>query len=187
MQCFTTPFDRPYRVVLCFDRSDAAPTRIAVIVVWRAPVEPRPIAWSDLLRRLRYRLGIDPLRRNVSFTGIDGLLWMGSAGVDGEQETLFHARRRVVRVLGRDFAMSSDGPPTILLVDETPTTPEAPRVVQTLARGSLSARPFLKISRQFPIDSEPSLFADAWQQRVWDEFVAAEPDIRTFMKVERNG
>lgn len=89
---------------------------LAAAVVWR--VAPPPQRWGlrDLLRQLRLRFG--SLGAGFHLRGRFEP-WSGSSGPQGEWETLYSPDRRVVRVLGREYALPEDGRTLMLLIDET--------------------------------------------------------------------
>jgi hypothetical protein len=83
---------------------------------------------------------LDPLNRRFSI-GREAGLWYGSAGMNGEQATLFHPIRRVVRALGREYLLAPRGMTLVLLIDETGQSPTvrvlqipAPRLPRTAAQ-----------------------------------------------------
>jgi hypothetical protein len=91
-------------------------TYLAAAVVWRASAAPRrrsPFGW---LRRLRRWFG--PFGIGLSI-GREAGHWSGVEGADGEQTTLYHAGRRIVRVLGRNHRLPGEEQTLVLLIDAT--------------------------------------------------------------------
>ena len=92
---------------------------LAVVVVWRRGDGRRLWTWRTRLKAWRHRIGMDLLNAPFSI-GRDAGLWFGYTGPLGEHETLFHARRRVVRVLGKEFEVPQPGQTLLLFLDEPP-------------------------------------------------------------------
>lgn len=114
-------------------------TTLTAVVAWRRG-RATVAGWRARLRRWQFRLGLGPLRRRFSI-GRDAGLWYGSAGINGEQATLFHPIRRVVRALGREYLLAPRGMTLVLLIDETNQSPmvriiqiPAPKCVRTAAQ-----------------------------------------------------
>lgn len=114
-------------VHVAFFEEPATPgmVRLASVAIWRGPDAPRRWSVRRVLRRLRSRFG--PLGLGLHFRW-NSPRWTGSAGADGEQQTLFDPERRIVRVLGRDHPLPDDGRTLVLLVDERASAGRAPRV-----------------------------------------------------------
>ena len=92
-------------------------TVLTAVVAWRRG-RATISGWRARLRRWQFRLGLGPLQRRFSI-GRDAGLWYGSVGIYGEQATLFHPIRRVVRALGREYLLAPRGMTLVLLIDET--------------------------------------------------------------------
>jgi hypothetical protein len=139
--------------------------RLAAAVVWRGTPAPRPGGWRGLLRALRYRLG--PFGRGFHLRGSAG--WSGAAGGDGEQMTLYHSERRVVRVLGRDYPLPSDGRTLLLLIDE----------------GAVGVPPITIRMVTCPVQPRDRVDEDG-PHAVWaDSVLRNDPEVRTFMAAWR--
>lgn len=166
-----TQFGGDLNVVYWSDDDDERlETSLTAVVAWRLGAATTH-GWRARLRRWQYQLGIDPLHRRVSI-GRDAGLWGGSAGSNGEHETLFHMRRRLIRVLGREYQLPTREKTLVLLVDErrvpadirvkvmqAPTVPLTPPMHDPM-RGSMSEidawREFLRSDTEiaaFVVDS----------------------------------
>lgn len=102
-------------------------TVLTAVVAWRRG-RATVAGWRARLRRWQFRLRLDPLHRRFSI-GREAGLWYGSVGINGEQATLFHPIRRVVRALGRKYLLAPRGMTLVLLIDETNQSPVV-RVIQ---------------------------------------------------------
>lgn len=153
-------------------------TRLVAAVVWRAATSPRRWHWRDPLRRIRHYFG--PLgiylHRKRNFQP-----WTGSAGMDGEQETLFNPERRVVRVLGREYPLPEGARTLVLLIDELAGARGEPRVIKrTLDLPTMPRRP-PEISR------EPRSQDDGWDEgslgesSAWAMLLQQDPEVWAFM------
>jgi hypothetical protein len=142
--------------------SDAV--RLAAAVVWRGTPAPTR-GWREWWRRLKHRLGPLGLGFHLKGSVPD---WAGTAGEHGEQETLYSRYRRVVRVLGKDYALPPDDRTLILLIDEA-GSPDGPIVTSHL----LSVPP-LPRSQQGESDAPPG-------QSVWAAFLRRDPEVSAFM------
>jgi hypothetical protein len=104
------------------DERSGAP-RLFAAVAWRKAesfIQRKPLPrWRQLWALFRGRNSPAQSRWKAP----DG--WAGSAGENGENEVLFHSRKGVVRVLGRQFQLPTDGRTLILLVDEDGLPPGA--------------------------------------------------------------
>lgn len=170
MSSVITEYGGPLRIVyFTEDAIEARSTRLTAAVVWHCGVSSGGGFWGRLIRHLR----LDPLNRRFGF-GMNSLLWSGSSGRDGGQEALFHVRRRVVRVLGRDYVVPAHGQTLILLVDERPTPPQ---VVVRIAPQPTVLR------------GEPASMQSDTQQRgdgsadvaTWQAFLRSDPVVATFI------
>lgn len=106
---------------------------LAVVVIWRRRDGARPKGLRARLRALRYRVGMDVLHAPFHI-GHDGLFWHGSAGPLGQQETLFHDVRRVVRVLGKEIDMPRPGHTLFIFLDEAPSVGRRPTILMRTER-----------------------------------------------------
>jgi hypothetical protein len=158
-------YGSPNRVTYFSDDVPASDdTRLAAAVVWRGTPAPKR-GWREWLRRLKHRLGPLGLGFHLKGSVPD---WAGTAGEHGEQETLYSRHRRVVRVLGRDYALPPDDRTLILLIDED-GSPTAPTVTSRLL--SVPPRPR---SQQGPFDAPPG-------QSVWAVILRKDPEVSAFM------
>jgi hypothetical protein len=154
-------FGAPIRVVYFSEDVPASNgVRLAAAVLWRGAPAPRPGGWRGLLRTLRYRLG--PLGSGFHLKGGGG--WSGTAGGQGEQMTLYHSERRVVRVLGRDYPLPPDGGTLVLLVEEG-----------TVGGPAISIR---KVT--VPVQPLGHIDEDG-SYTVWNSVLRSDPEVRTFM------
>ncbi len=154
-------FGAPIRVVYFSEEAPASNgVRLAAAVVWRGAPPPRPGGWRGLLRALRYRLG--PFGMGLHLRGNVG--WSAAAGGEGEQMTLYHSERRVVRVLGHDYPLPPDGRTLVLLVEE----------------GAVGGPAISTRKLTFPI--QPHGYVDESRPHaVWDSVFRSEPEVRAFM------
>ena len=121
-------FGGAVNVVYHYDEDGAhLETVLTAVVAWRRG-RATVARWRARLRRWQFRLRLDPLHRRFSI-GRDAGRWYGTAGIDGQQATLFHPRRRVVRALGREYFLAPRGMTLVLLIDETNQAPMV-RVIQ---------------------------------------------------------
>ncbi len=134
--------------------------RLAAAVLWRGGPAPPAGGLRRLLRALRYRLG--PLGSGFHLKGGGG--WGGAAGGDGEQMTLYHSERRVVRVLGRDYTLPPDDRTLVLLVDEG-----------AVGGPAISVRTVTS-----PVQPRDRVDEDG-PHAVWDPVLKSDPAVRTFM------
>jgi hypothetical protein len=92
--------------------------------------------------------------------------WSGSAGQHGEQETRYDARRRVVWVLGNEYAVPSDGRALVVLIDENGRGGGAPFV---------AARTVVA-----PVLTDPMIESLA-ESRAWTAVLEGDLEVRAFM------
>jgi hypothetical protein len=156
-----TLFGPPIRVVYFSEEVPASnDVRLAAAVVWRGAPPPRLGGWRGMLRALRYRLG--PFGSGFHLRGDVG--WSGAAGRDGEQMTLYHSARLVVRVLGRDYPLPPDGRTLVLLIDDGPV-----------------GRPLISIRMvACPVQPRSRVDEDG-PHAVWNSALKSDPEVRTFM------
>jgi hypothetical protein len=153
-------FGAPIRVVYFSEEVPASNgVRLAAAVVWRG-LAPRTRGWRGLLRALRYRLG--PLGSGLHLKGGGG--WSGAAGGQGEQMTLYHSERRVVRVFGRDYALPPDGRTLVLLVEEGAVGGPAISIREV----TVPVQPHSRVDEDGP-------------HAVWNSVLRSDPEVRTFM------
>jgi hypothetical protein len=156
-----TPFGPPIRVVYFSEEVPASNgVRLAAAVVWRGAGARRAGGWRGLLRALRYRLG--PFGMGLHLRGNVG--WSAAAGGEGEQMTLYHSERRVVRVLGRDYPLPADGRTLVVLVDEGAAG--GPAIKIRIVTGPVQPRS--RVDEDGP-------------HAVWDSVLKSDPEVRTFM------
>ncbi len=178
-------FGGPISVVYFSDDiPESNATWLVAAVVWRVAAASRAAGWRDMLRKFRYRVGGSPLTARFHL-GRDSGLWGGSAGLHGEQETLFHARRRVVRVLGREYSLPSDGQTLVLLVDENSGASAAPSVSRRTIRAPILARSSIDHAQE-PATGERQLNVDA-EQKAWAAALQSDPEVRAFMAPANDG
>jgi len=181
MASVATQFTGPFHVVLFCDREQPSAEKwLAVVVAWRKARMPRKPRWRDQLRKVSYQLGVDPLNRRFSI-GRDAGLWFGSAGVNGAYETLFHARRRVVRVHGKEYAYPVAGQVLVLLIDEESDANSAPRVL-VRALGHSSPTESVHSSSTKSASGHSARSNDCPDlASFWDALVEGDADVRAFM------
>jgi hypothetical protein len=153
-------------------------TRLAAAVIWRNASAVRSRGWRDLLRKTWHRNG--PLGLGFSL-GREAGLWDGSAGEHGEQETLYHPLRRVVRVLGKEYELPSDGQTLILMIDEYTRTGATPSVSVRMLRMPVMSQS----SPDPPLDSneaeeESAEFASE-EHKMWAKALQSDPEVQAFM------
>jgi len=148
-------------------------TVLTAVVAWRRG-RATISGWRARLRRWQFRLGLGPLQRRFSI-GRDAGLWYGSVGIYGEQATLFHPIRRVVRALGREYLLAPRGMTLVLLIDETNQSPlvraiqiPAPKCARTAAQLDPEAGPIRR---------------DALTQEMetWRAALSTHPEIAAFI------
>ena len=172
------------RCVVMFDVPDHTTdaTRLAAVVVWRGAASGivREPLWRGLLHVFRRRLR----RPQVShrFRSLpDG--FNGGASLGDPREVLFSEDLGVVRLLGRDYPLPSDGRTLLLLVDEPPQGPAA-STVMVHALDVAPQPPFPRIDRSMSKKEIGRRIGD--QQRAvnaaWHEAVDASPLVRSFLE-----
>jgi len=120
-----TRFGGPVTIVFCTeDLPEKNSVRLAAAVLWR-PGSPRPLrGWRGLFRKLQFWLsGLGP--GGIHLRSAE--YWSGSTRPDGAQLTLFHESGKLVKVLGRKYAVPGNGGTLVLLVDENDPR-SAPRI-----------------------------------------------------------
>ncbi len=158
-------FGGPFFVVyFSDDHPESNATWLAAAAVWRTASAPRKWGWRELLRRFRYHVG--PLGAGFSLGRTAGH-WSGSAGQHGEQETLYHPGRRVVRVLGKEYALPADGRTLVLLIDEDSSAGRAPRVTVRTIAAPMLPRPSINLSLDSAAAEEQMADASAREHAVW--------------------
>lgn len=178
MHSVATPFGSALQIVYCFDNARVRTTELIAIVVWRTLSNAPRRTWRDALRAMRYRLGLGALQDHVTI-GRNAGLWCGSAGSRGEQETLFHPVRRVVRVQGQEFPLPSNGDTLILMIDRDADAAQS--IVARTLRAPLPPRPFLHQRICFGKRAQSHPFADAWQRAEWKQLLARDPLLHAFV------
>ena len=182
MGSVVTEYGGRVHVVSFSDDTPASDTAsLTAAVVWRTA--PRPDApatgWRSLLRRLRFRLG--PLGAGFHLRWQTPHACGGSAGANGEWETLYNRERRVVRVLGREYALPVDGRTLVLLVDEGGTAGAAPTVrVRTVLVPSLPRAPTAPPFDGAAAGSEAPAAAIE-RYGTWRAALRSDPEVRAFM------
>jgi hypothetical protein len=91
--------------------------------------------------------------------------WSGSSGEHGEQETLYHAGRGVVRVLGREYALPTGDRTLVLLIDE-----HGADAAQAVSRRVVIAPVVPRRAGEEP-PARPGM---------WAELLQDDPDVRAF-------
>jgi hypothetical protein len=134
--------------------------RLAAAVVWRGMPPPPPSGLRGLFRKLRFRLG--PLGLGLQLRWSEP--WGGAATGDGDQLTLYRARQRVVRVLGRNYPRPTDGRTLVILVDEG-----------AVGRPAVTSRAItVPVQARSRVDEAPP-------PGVWDPILRSDPEVRAFM------
>ncbi len=158
----------PIHIAFFEEDATADTIRLAAAAIWRIPVTP--LRWS-VRRWLRW------LRAYFGPLGIGLHLrwnfrpWTGSAGANGEQETLYDSERRTVRVLGRDYSLPEDGRTLILLIDErTDPTKRASVVLRRVAVPAVARESESVLDPQEPLSP-------------WVLLLQQDPVVRDFMAV----
>ena len=148
-------------------------TVLTAVVAWRRG-RATVAGWRARLRRWQFRLGLDPLQRRFSI-GREAGLWYGSVGINGEQATLFHPIRRVVRALGREYLLAPRGMTLVLLIDETKQSPTV-RVIQ------IPAPKCARTAAQLDPESGP-IRGEALTQEMatWRAALSTHPEIAAFI------
>ena len=149
------------------DDDERLETSLTAVVAWRRGAATTH-GWRARLKRWQYQLGIDPLQRRFSI-GRDAGLWGGSAGSNGEHETLFHMRRRVVRVLGREYQLPTRDKTLVLLVDE--------RRVPADIRVKVMRAPTVPLAA--PMDDR--MQSSQSEIDAWREFLRSDAEIAAFV------
>jgi hypothetical protein len=185
MGSVTSEFGGPFRVVYFSDDSPASnATWLVAAVVWRVASESQAAGWRSVLHRYRYRVGLRQLTAKFHL-GRDAGLWNRSAGLHGEQETLFHVRRRVVRVLGREYPLPPDGRTLVLLIDEAGNGRAAPSVTLRTMTAPMLARP--SMDHRLEPTGERLPYDGFVEQKVWAAALRSDPEVRVFMAGRPNG
>lgn len=147
---------------------------LAAVAIWRIGPAPRRWGLKKLLRRLRHRFG--PLGAGFHLKGRFEP-WSGSWGPNGEQETLYNPERKVVRVLGREYALPEDDQTLVLLIDENGGPGGSPTVRVRALRAPVLPYPSIDTS----LCGEQADGALAEQQPGWMAFLQQDPEVQAFM------
>jgi hypothetical protein len=129
---------------------------------------------KKLLRRLRHRFG--PLGAGFHLKGRFER-WSGSSGPDGEQETLYSSERKMVRVLGREYALPEDGRTLVLLIDENSGLGGSPTVKVRALRAPVLPYPSIDAS----LGGEQPAGASSEEHPGWWVFLQQDAEVRAFM------
>jgi hypothetical protein len=153
--------------------------RLAAAVVWRIGPGARRWSWRSLVDRLRFRFG--PLGLGLHLRS-DTPGWTGSAGPNGERATLFHPARRVVRVLGREYALPGEGSTLVLLIDESGGRSGRADVRLRTMRAPTIPHPPPEPSLEGAASGEPLPDPPAGVQEhdVWAAALREDPEVRAF-------
>lgn len=157
---------------------DANEIQLAAVAVWRNPRAHRARDSQGFLSKLREKLGPRGLGLHFRWNVPD---WSSTSGEHGEQETLYSRHRRVVSVLGKKYALPTDGRALVLLIDEGGSTGAKPSVtVRTVVAAKVPRRP---IGRSLGPDSFGRQRADAHDEEIkaWTGALESDPDVRAFM------
>ena len=173
--------------VVMFDVEDRATqaTRLAAVIVWRvrgAGLTREPL-WRGLLHLLRRRHRRSPAPHRFRSLP-DG--FNGGASLGDPREVLFSEELGIVRLLGRDFPVPSDGRTLLLLVDEPPEGPAA----STVTTHSLDVAPqarFPAIDRSLSREEMARRIGDHQRavNAAWHEALDADPLVRSFLDARR--
>jgi hypothetical protein len=128
---------------------------------------------SSALPAFRRGPWLEPLNY-ASGTIPDAMLWSGASGGYGEQTTLFHEERRVVRVLDREYAVPARGETLVLLIDErrTPVRVESRILPQPVAQRARQPAESLGAA-------DRSRRANA--RATWRQLLASDPIVAAFV------
>jgi hypothetical protein len=141
---------------------------LAAAAIWRVPITPARWTVRRLLRRLRAYFGPLGIGLHLKWNFRP---WTGSAGANGEQETLYDPERRIVRVLGQDYSLPEDDQTLVLLIDErTNPTKRASVVLRRVAVPAVARESESVYDPQEPISP-------------WVLLLQQDPVIRDFMAV----
>jgi hypothetical protein len=151
--------------------SDA--TWLAAAVVWRIPTARRGWHWRDPLRRLRHYFG--PLGIYLHLKG-HFQPWTGSAGMHGEQETLYNPERRVVRVLRKEYPLPAGAQTLVLLINEFAGAWGKPSVVSRIVDLPMIPSPWAAGSPE-PMSQDEDLL----ESSAWAALLQRDPEVRAFM------
>jgi hypothetical protein len=160
------------------DLPDSDETRLAAVAVWRNPGAPRARGSLGFLGKLREKLGPRGLGLHFRWNVPD---WASTSGEHGERETLYSRHRRVVSVLGKKFALPTDGRALVLLIDEGGGTGAKPSVtVRTVVAPKVARRP---IDRSLDPESFGRQRADAHgeEMKAWTAALQSDPEVRAFI------
>lgn len=172
----TTRNDGGLEVVYYFEYdSNRLETSLTAAVAWRG-CGATSAGWRGTLRSWQYRVGIDPLHRR--FWIRDRGWWIGSAGPNGEHETLFNPQRRVIRVLGRVYDFPPKGTTLVLLADEgtSPANVQHKLLEAPIASGDMM-QPLYVSHDGDHIQRGHSEFD------VWRDVLRGDPEIAAFMEM----
>jgi hypothetical protein len=160
------------------DRPESNEIRLAAVAVWRNPGVSRARGSLGFLGRLREKLGPRGLGLHFRWNVPD---WNSTSGEHGEQETRYSPHRGVVRVLGKKYAVPTDGGTLVLLIDEGGSTGAKPIVtVRTVLAPRVPSRP---IDRSLDPESVGRQRADAHEEemKTWTAALQSDPEVRAFM------
>ena len=175
------------RRVVMFDVTDRATkaTRLAAVVVWRGGASSvlREPLWHALLRvfRRRHRRTHVPDRFPSLPEGFNG-----GASLGDPREVLYSEKLGIVRLLGRDFPVPSDGRTLLLLVDE-PSEGPAASTVTSHALDVAPQAPFPAIDRSLSREEMARRIGDHQRgvNAAWHEVVDSDPRVRSFLDARR--
>ena len=163
------------------DNTDDEPrsTRLEAAIAWRKKrssiQEERTPIWQQLLSLFR---GPRPAAAS-SWSLPDG--WSGAAG-DGEDQVLYSASRRTVRVRGRDFDLPAKGRTLILLVDEAGSPPSSEPMFTV---HSIEAPVVPRASFDRNLDKAANLkritASHREEGKAWRDAIRSEPAVSAFL------